>query len=908
MALLKYNERSWAIDLISEINLYSANRPAFNIQAKGELGLKSSSNTLFPDILLFGINSVVQGWELKMPDTEITNLELIENAKKKADLLKLNSFLVWNGKDAALHVRNDTDGTFSCIKSWNRLELSDRKEIEQKKSVWLSMLHEILNDIDYFLANGTLRAQAATQILDELFISRLIESVYKSDAVSIQSAALTNENLRSQIKDWANNFNIKEDEQYDHLARLNLLAWANRFIFLHYLGRHNVIANRVQEINPDWNPDAVSKLFDSISKVADFANVFVPGIADGQISNEGWIARVGFNNFLADLNLTDIPESAFRNVLENFSLSSSRKQSGQFSTPYWLATALSNIALNDLTKQAWDPCCGSGTIAKALYDTKVTAGLDRETALSSLWASDKFQMPLQLTSITLSDPLALKSVVQVFQADVLEVQQQQKITFTEPFDQGSVVTRSFPKVSAIASNLPFIRFEISNMNKGKVPVKLAPLAAPPAYSELARADIYAIITLSLAQHLEDGGRMAIVVSNSWLGTEWGETWQNLICEKYELIAVINSGAGRWFENADVVTTILVLETKSLNRASQPGRRINFVTTKINLAMWNKDFVGQLKTAALNGTVHKEISVISKDLTLINSRRSRGFLWRTNFYCDDWLDAVIGKMAPSTKYFDVARGSRRGWDPLFILDSVKASKIEADFLVPMLKTSSDQEYLIAEPSHLAFCCDRSIDELKREGMNGALSWIEIFQNLRNGKGKPLPEVLAKPPLEWYQMKPDEIGDFAISMNPDKKIVVFRVIEKCFMNQRLIRLNSKFEDPELLHALMNSCVSMLNIEMLGFGRGLGALDLSADRLKNGFNILDPETLSAIQARDIKLAFKPLLERPINDINVELQQSDRKTFDSIVLDAFGLSEFQDHIYDALILAVNERHETSS
>jgi type I restriction-modification system DNA methylase subunit len=908
MAVLKYNERSWAIDLISEINLYSASRPAFNIQAKGELGLKSSTNTLFPDILLYGINSVVQGWELKMPDTEITNLELLENAKKKADLLRLNSFLVWNGKDAALHVRNEADGTFSSIKSWNRPELHGRKEIEQKKSVWLSMLHEILNDIDYFLANGTLRAQVATQILDELFISRLIESVYKSDAITIQSAALMSEDLRSQIKDWANNFNINEDEQYEQLARLNLLAWANRFIFLHYLGRHNVVANQVQEINLDWDPEAVSKLFDSISNVADFANVFVPGIADGKISNEGWIARVGFNSFLTDLNLSEVPENAFRNVLENFALSSSRKQSGQFSTPYWLATALANIALNDLTKQAWDPCCGSGTIAKALYDTKVSAGLDRATSLSSLWASDKFQMPLQLTSISLSDPLALNSVVQVFQADVLDVQQQQEMTFTEPFDKGSVVKRNFPKVSAIASNLPFIRFETLNTSKGKTTPKTSRVTTPPAFSELARADIYAIITLSLAQHLEVDGRMAIIVSNSWLGTEWGETWQNLICDKYELIAVINSGAGRWFQNASVVTTILVLEAKRINQSSKPGRQINFVTTKLNLEMWNKEFVGHLKSAALNGTAHKEIGVISKDLKLINSRRSRGFLWRSNFYCDDWLDLVISKMARSTKYFEVARGSRRGWDPLFILDSVDASKIEADFLIPMLKTSSDQEYLIAEPSHLAFCCDRSIDELKRDRMNGALSWIDLFKNARNGMGKPLPEVLAKPPLEWFQMKPDEIGDFAISMNPDKKIVVFRVIEKCFMNQRLIRLNSKFDDPELLHALLNSCVSMLNIELLGFGRGQGALDLSAERLKNGFNILDPETLSAIQVRDIKLAFKPLLERPIFDINIELQQPDRKTFDSVVLGAFGLNELQDHIYDALIQAVNERHQTSS
>ena len=903
MAVLKYNERSWAIDLISEINLYSATRPAFNIQAKGELGLKSTTNTLFPDILLYGMNSVVQGWELKMPETEITNLELLENAKKKADLLGLNSFLVWNGRDAALHVRHEIEGTFTCEKTWNRSELTGRKEIEQKKSVWLSMLHEILNDIDYFLANGTLRAQSGDQILDELFVSHFIESVYKSDAVSIQSAALTNESLRSQIQDWAKNFNVPKDEQYEQLARLNLLAWANRFIFLHYLGRYNVAANRVQEINSDWTKGNVSELFESVSKVVDFANVFTPGVADDLISTEGWMARVGFNKLLTNLNLSEIPESAFRNVLENFSLSSTRKQSGQYATPHWLAVALSNIALNDLTKQAWDPCCGSGTIAKALYDTKVFAGLDRMSALSSLWASDKFQMPLQLTSITLSDPLAINSVIQVFQADVLEVKQNQEMTFTEPFNQGSVVSRFFPKVSAIASNLPFIRFETSNKSKSTTP-----LVAPPEYSELARADIYAIITLSLAEHLEDGGRMAIVVSNSWLGTDWGETWQDLICEKFEIIAVIKSGAGRWFQNASVVATVLVLEAKKTEESSQPDRLINFVTTKLNLTQWNNEFIKLLKLAALNGTTHKEISVISKSLKLINARRGRGFLWRTNFYCDDWLDEVISKMVRASKYFDVARGSRRGWDPLFILNPIDASKIEADFLIPMLKTSADQQYLIAQPSHLAFCCDRSIDELKTNHMNGALSWIELFRNTRNGNGKPISEVLAKPTLEWYQMKPDEIGDFAISMNPDKRIVVFRVIEKCFMNQRLIRLNSKFEDPELLHALMNSCVGLLNIELLGFERGLGALDLSADRIKNGLNILNPGILSASQTLAIKTAFKHLLDRPIKDIDVELQQGDRIEFDSVVLDAFGLVKFQDHIYSALISAVYERRDTSS
>ncbi len=51
----------------------------------------------FPDVLLFkdiSKDTIVQGWELKMPDTQINDAELISNAIKKAQILKRDSFLL----------------------------------------------------------------------------------------------------------------------------------------------------------------------------------------------------------------------------------------------------------------------------------------------------------------------------------------------------------------------------------------------------------------------------------------------------------------------------------------------------------------------------------------------------------------------------------------------------------------------------------------------------------------------------------------------------------------------------------------------------------------------------------------------------------------------------------------------
>lgn len=89
MAKITYNERSWAIDVISEINLYLANKSWHFKSAGGESTISNEKSSLFPDVLIFKDHTkdiILQGWELKMPDTPINDAELISNAIKKAKI------------------------------------------------------------------------------------------------------------------------------------------------------------------------------------------------------------------------------------------------------------------------------------------------------------------------------------------------------------------------------------------------------------------------------------------------------------------------------------------------------------------------------------------------------------------------------------------------------------------------------------------------------------------------------------------------------------------------------------------------------------------------------------------------------------------------------------------------------
>lgn len=150
-----------------------------------------------------------------------------------------------------------------------------------------------------------------------------------------------------------------------------------------------------------------------------------------------------------------------------------------------------------------------------------------------------------------------------------------------------------------------------------------------------------------------------------------------------------------------------------------------------------------------------------------------------------------------------------------------------------------------------------------------------------------------------MRPSTLADLVIPMNPDQRIAVHRLRQRSFVNQRLIRLTSRTDitvDVDLCHALMNSVIGMFLIEAIGFGRGLGVLDLNATKLSEHFNMLNPANIPANHRRPILAAFAPLLRRNVLDLTSELQAQDRQDFDRAVLQAFGISQLQNHIYSSL------------
>lgn len=420
----------------------------------------------------------------------------------------------------------------------------------------------------------------------------------------------------------------------------------------------------------------------------------------------------------------------------------------------------------------------------------------------------------------------------------------------------------------------------------------------PLASELdGRSDLYCYIATKIADVIKPGGTLGIIVSNSWLGTNAGTKLIEVLKQKYHLRQVHLSGKGRWFKNADVVTTIIVLEKKDGSQNS--GTDFWLWKQSLDQLATSADFENTLVNSALLGTeLDKNISRLSRYAqSQINDLLELKVCYNALFHDIDWLLNVEDKIIPINQVYHVFRGSRRGWDALFYPQAGE-HRIEKQYLKKVLINARNVNRLTAIADRDVFCCGVSTADLEKQGHFGALEWIAKFVDQRNGVGRPLPVVLRRTGMEWYELQDHEIAEVFTMMNPDQRLFFAKFETPSFVNQRLIGLTHRasYPDEDLNHALLNSMFTMFYIEASGFGRGLGVLDVNKDSIANCY-MLNPKLVSHDDREKIIAAFEKLKSRQIIRVSEELIDDIRLEFEHTVLRSFGIDDYFEKIKSSLL-----------
>lgn len=897
-----YNERSWVIDIISEANLFLVGTDRAICRFGGENTLKSNSGNLFPDVLIYGEGTtgiILQGWELKMPDTPITDSTLIENAKQKANIIRTNSFLIWNVTTAILYIKEN--GDFVPKKSWNDLTfIRNREEVETNKKKWIALLKKIINDLNEYLKKGAIKT---ITILDTFSGEQIVDLILKNNdsvASNLAKKAAHNATFDSEINLWwssVKNEYINELEPWPVLGRIILTNWINKFIFANILKNYCSSASKVECITNNTEVEHAYSIFEEISKKCDFWSVFKSFIGEIYITEKAWSELIQFNKFLLDLRLEEIDQELTKQIIQKTVQVSKRKMAGQYVTPKFLAELLLRIIMKDKYLIIYDPFCGTGTIPKTAYDIKLEYGQDRKEALETVWASDKFSFLLQIAVLSFSDPQNIGELLNIFRMDALELKDREAIELQNPCNE-YLISKTLPEFHYIASNLPFVQKEdIEKANPGVKDINYW-LQESIGEKISGNSDLYAYLPFYLWHILSLNGRLGIITSNSWLGTIWGRLFRQILKKYFHIEKIIISGNKKWFEETQVSTSFIILNKRSKIDFLKNDEETAYITVLLPPEELKKEETIRNVSSSIilnqnNGYIATNVYTNKE----IDEFEKCGMSGNALFANIKWIMDIKDKLVKTSELFRVFRGERRGWDKMFFPN--EAHGIENAYIKSVLKSSRSIEGLVAEANDVAFCCSNSIDELQTLGHRGALSWIARFETEYNDVGEPLPESLKRAGMYWYEMKESSMADLISLINYDKKLYVAKMREKSFINQRLIGFNPHNDgvDIELCHALLNSIISLFYIEALGFGRGLGALDLNTGKIKKDFFMLNPDLLNEKQKIAIKEKFSQLLKRRVLPIEEELNKKDRIDFDNEVLKSYNILRYKDKIFNSLM-----------
>lgn len=948
MGYINENERSHQSDLISRANgfLQNVNLEIKWLGAENSISNDETSSTLFPDVLLysdFQKQRILQGWELKMPDTPITDTNLIENAKTKAQMLNTNSFFLWNFKEGVLYKKNSS-GIYAPYKSWStKGQINNREDVANKRELWFGLIKQILLELDQFFKNGIISGAAIEDILSDNLIDTILNRNIDDLANKLRDEATADSTIDARITDWW--LGSKEDFQYEKndanakfkaRAKIILLSWFNRIIFGHILKSERREARAIETIDESTSPAEAAKIFTSITADCDFYNIFALDDLSTLIPQNVWKDLVELNQLFVTNRLIFNNHTLLQNILKNTITRTKREISGQFATPPILADILCQLTVENWHESIIDPCCGTGTIPHQAMLLREGKRIRVKDNLSNLWASDKHQYPLQITSLALTKPNSINIPHLIFQSNAFDLEPGISVQIIDP-ETGEKLQRPLPKFKYVISNLPFIK----NANRDSVDRAHCESIKEQFKQDYninlsSKADLYSFLTLHLSSILEEDGRLGVITSNSWLGTVWGESFLEALNVYYDIEQIHKTVNGRWFYNADVLATILILRRKDnfssksdmsenesvvedhsktfKEEVDEEEKTCQFITWKKSLSELkenpsDKDLLiakSNLKTNCENDVLR----ILNYSRQDIDSLNEYSLSPNVFFYDISWLIDIIPLLNKTGDFLEVFRGSRRGWDALFYPSSSDEDTIEDEYLSDVLKNPKKLHHYMAKPDAKAFVCSKSMEELKKLKHQGAIAWIKRFENATNQKGKLLPEVLKRSNLEWYELPTSEMADFVTSINPDDRLFVSRFENRTFINQRLIGFRTTEDvDADLIHALLNTTLSMFFIEASGFGRAQGALDLNSQKFKK-FPILNPEIVSSDDRKNILEAFDHLKACHISDVENELfMNPTREHFDRVVFEAYGLDSdlYQTVVRNSLWNLFRDRKEAT-
>ena len=442
-----------------------------------------------------------------------------------------------------------------------------------------------------------------------------------------------------------------------------------------------------------------------------------------------------------------------------------RHQLGQFYTPRPIAELIVEWSVRSPDDKVLDPGCGSGTFLVEAYKRLAELKLKKpytqvkhvpenvhKQILSQLYGVDINEFPAHLTAMNLSmkNVRVPSPMHNIFVRDYFTIRPgfkelaPYKAKTPEGEKEVEVVFKDF---DAVVGNPPYTRWgelprEVQNHITTSIGDLLEKYDLMPQAGR--RGAEYNMVTFWITHSigfLKEGGRLGMIVSDSWLQATYGIRFGRLLADHFKIHAIIDISA-RVFPVPLVGSCIVLLE-KSSNESERNNNNVAFVYLSVKKGSIDVSQVLRLVEEK------KPVSISTEDYDVVvriyrqNEVRESSEPWiRFLFSIDDLvsqLRELEGKsLVRLERYFEPTYGNmlytilytRRvvrtrhagvGGEEFFYLndEDMRRHGIPQEFLVPLISSSRYMQF---------FTFTR--EDWERIRREGAKSWLFLCHRPRN----------------------------------------------------------------------------------------------------------------------------------------------------------------------------------
>jgi len=421
----------------------------------------------------------------------------------------------------------------------------------------------------------------------------------------------------------------------EHLAKEIAYVFMNKLIFYKILERYWGGLPKLKPLLPqgikssgEYLDKLNSYFMKAVEVTRNFEPIFVTGIYDLiTLPDDPEVLR-GIDEFIEYLEQLSIEKFSdiIGYVYEELIPAEERHILGQFYTPPPIAELITKWCIRSPNDIVLDPGCGSGTFLiqayKQLYYLKTGRKLEEtkypkkevhERILEQLYAIDINEFPAHLTAINLAmrNPRAPSTRMNVIVKNFFELTPCNKIeipykTVFSRIERGKGSTRIIhvPKVDCVVGNPPYTRWtEIPGSTQDMILKRhgdqISRYGLVPQVARGVEPGIYVYWIMHAKEFLKDGGRLGMIISDSWLQADYGIKFGRFLLDNFRIKAIIDVSA-RVFPVPLIGTCIVLLE-----RCTDPRLRdennVVFMYLKVEEKKMDVDWILDLiNTVSKNG--------------------------------------------------------------------------------------------------------------------------------------------------------------------------------------------------------------------------------------------------------------------------------------------------------------------